>query len=75
MPPSEIVPYLKGKEFEIESMEERRRIVKMYNEWAARLAEALKRKSITLQEALDVIPEPFRTGVIESLIKIVDKET
>jgi hypothetical protein len=68
MPPSELVPYLKGEKTEIESVEERSRIVKMYHEWAARVAEALKRKSVTPQEALDIIPEPFRTAVIEALI-------
>jgi uncharacterized protein (DUF58 family) len=68
-PPAELVPYLKGKKFETETVEERRRIIQISHEWAARLAQALKRKSVTLQEVLDVIPEPYRTGVIEALIK------
>jgi len=55
-------------------VEERRRIIQIFNEWAARSTQALKRKSVTLQEVLDVIPEPYKTGVIEALIKQVAKE-
>ena len=73
--PAEIIPYLQGKEAETE--EEGKKIQQIYDRWTARTLRALGRakKDATqqgkiLQEILNGLPEPHRTGVVVAPMKL-----
>ena len=74
VPPAELVPYMQGKKAETE--EEGKKIQQIYDGWTARTARALGRaKDVTqqgkiLQEILNGLPEPFKTGVTKALIRL-----
>ena len=76
-PPAELVPYMQGKKAETE--EEGAKIQQIYDGWTARTGRALGRaKDATqqggiLQEILNGLPEPFKTGVVEALRKLAAK--
>ena len=76
-PPAELIPYLKGEKFDTE--EEGTKIMQIYNLWTARLGRALGRtKDATqhvkiLQEILNGLPEPYKTGVTKALIRLSEK--
>ena len=74
-PPAELVAYLQGKKPETE--EEGKKIRQIHDGWTARTMRALGRaKDATqqgkiLQEILNGLPEPYRTGVVVALKKLV----
>lgn len=76
-PPAEIIPYMQRKKAETE--EEGAKIRQIYDGWTARTARALGRaKDATqqleiLQEILNGLPEPYRAGVVEALMKLAAK--
>jgi hypothetical protein len=63
---------MQGKE--VESEEEGREINSLFFRWSERVVRALKTKSVTLEQILREIPEPYRSGVIEALVKQIDEE-
>ena len=73
-PPAELVPYMRGEKAEAE--EEGTKIQQIYDGWIARIERALGRaKDATqqgeiLQEILNSLPEPFKTNVIEAIIRL-----
>ena len=67
IPPPMVFFYMQGKE--VESEEEGREIKRLFFEWSERVVRALKSKSVTFKQVLDEIPEPYRTGLVEALIK------
>ena len=71
VPPAELLPYFKGKKAETE--EESQNVQQMHDEWLARIKRALDRESVPPQEILETFPEPFRTRVIEAIIKLKEK--
>jgi hypothetical protein len=78
VPPTELIPYLQGKKPETEK--ESKKIRQIHDGWLARILRALGRakKDATqqgkiLQEILNGLPEPYRTGVAEELKKLAVK--
>ena len=75
--PAELVPYM--KESPTRTEEEGKKIQQIYDGWTARTARALGRaKDATqqlkiMQEILNGLPEPFKTGVIEAVRKLAAK--
>jgi hypothetical protein len=75
--PAELVPYMRGKKFETE--EESIKILQIYDGWTARIERTLGReKDATqqgkiVQEILNSLPEPYKTGVVEALKKLAAK--
>jgi hypothetical protein len=67
IPPPKVFSYMEGKE--VVSEEEGLEIKRLFFEWAELVVKALKSKSVTFEQVLDEIPEPYRTGLVEALIK------
>lgn len=72
IPPLKVYFFMQGRE--VESEAEGREINRLFFQWAERVVKALESKSITLEQVLDEIPEPYRTGVIDALLEQVAKE-
>ena len=71
-PPAELLTYLAGKKFESE--EKSRRVQEIYNDWMPTVDRAVRMGTVTLKEILNVLPEPFKTDVIEALTKLIAKD-
>ena len=72
IPPPKVFFFMQGKE--VGSEEEGREINSLFFQWAEGVTKLLKSKSVTLNQVLDEIPEPYRSGVIEGLVKQIDEE-
>ena len=77
VPPTELTHYLQGKKPETE--DESIKILQIHDAWVARIKRVLSRaKDATqqgkiLQEILNGLPEPYRAGVVEALMKLAAK--
>ena len=73
VPPTELIPYMKGKKAETE--EEGKKIRKIYDIWESRVVRALGRTMSSseqlklAQEILNSLPEPWKTGVMKALAR------
>ena len=77
-PPAELVPYMRGEKIETE--EEGCKIRQIYDEWLARITRVLgmakkdgAQQGKILQEILNGLPEPYKTGVVGALTKSAAK--
>ena len=73
VPSAELVSYVQGRKIETE--EEGSKVRQMYDGWWARIERALggakdaAQQGEILQEILNSLPEPFKTDVIEAIIR------
>ena len=73
-PPAELVSYVQGGKIEAE--EEGSEMRQLYDAWTARIERALGKAKDSaqqreiLQEILNSLPEPYKTEVIEALIRL-----
>ena len=72
IPPRKLYLSMQGKGGKSE--EDAGEIKRLYLQWAEKIAKLLKSKIITVNQVLNVIPEPFKSGVIEALVKQIDEE-
>ena len=49
-------------------------ISRLFHEWSTTVCTLAKSKLITINQLLDVIPEPWRSGFIDALARKIDRE-
>jgi len=64
-PPQKLYDHMKGKV--VESETENQEINRLFSEWMDRTLELLRSKAVTLNQLFDVVPDPWRSGLIKDL--------
>ena len=72
IPPRKLYLSMQGKGGKSE--QEVREINQLYLQWIKRVERAVKSNSITLEQLLDILPEPWRSGFIDALTRKIDRE-
>ncbi len=72
IPPQKVFNYMSGETVEGEA--ERQEVTRLFYEWEQRTCELLREGLITINQLLDVIPEPWRSNFIDALVRQTDRE-
>ena len=72
IPPPKLYLSMQGKGGKSE--QEVCEINKLYLQWIKKVERAVKSNSITLEQLLDTLPEPWRSGFIDALVRQIDQE-
>ncbi len=67
-PPTDLLPFLEGKELKTEEAQSCRRL---YDQWTEDVLKVMKRKPTaeTLEQFFAVLPEPFKGNLAQALIQ------
>lgn len=72
IPPPKLYLSMQGKGGKSE--QEVREINKLYLQWIKRVERAVKSNSITLEQLLNTLPEPWRSNFIDALVRQTDRK-